>query len=133
MNKLLLLLMLGAAATVSALSCLVDSGCLSDADCASPERCFTDGVCRKECGETSTQYCSDERPYCSIPEYRCVECLEVADCEGASADCVNGHCVPIAPDFTLVDQNPASWTFGVAMSLSDFSGRVVLVYFAGLG
>lgn len=114
-------------------SCLVHSRCQSDSDCASPERCFSDGECRLECDETSTQFCTTERPYCSLPDYRCVQCLETEQCEGEAAECIGGRCIPIAPEFALVDQNPASPTFEETHALEDYRGRYVLIYFAGLG
>ncbi len=127
------LLALGLSLVWATGSCLVHSRCQSHSDCASPERCFSDGECRLECDETSTQYCTTERPYCSLPEYRCVQCLETDHCETEATDCINGRCVPIAPEFALLDWNPQSPTFEEELSLEDYGGQVVLIYFAGLG
>ncbi len=121
-------------ATAASWACVVDSGCFFDTDCEAPEVCFTDGVCRLECDELSTEFCSTAEPYCLLPGNRCVECLGDEQCEGETEACVNNACVPLlAPGFTLADQNPTSPTYGEDLALSDFQGQVVLLYFAGLG
>ncbi len=46
----------------------------------------------------------------------------------AVKDC--GYGDPGAPDFSLEDSNPSSSSFGEVLSLSDFAGRVAVIYFA---
>ena len=121
-------------ASLSSSSCLVHSSCLSDSDCEPPQSCLFPGECRLECDESSTELCPADEQLCLLPEHRCVQCLGPADCADEGQECVSHSCVPlIAPDFTLVDQNPISPTFGESMSLSDSGGKLVLLYFAGLG
>ena len=114
-------------------ACLVDSRCVNDRDCPYPQRCGTDGACRLECSASAPDTCLAARPHCLVVEQRCVECLESRDCSG-DARCVSHNCVPeMAPLFALLDQNPASDSFEEEVALATLRGRVVLIYFAGLG
>lgn len=124
-----------AAALAAALgpACLVESLCVADIDCPYPQRCLPDGACGLECTASAPETCPAERPECLVSENRCVECLETEDC-GGSDECITNSCVPSrAPDFRLVDDNPTSPSYGEVVALSDLRGRVVLLFFAGLG
>jgi hypothetical protein len=122
------------AAAAASTSCLVTSRCVGDDDCWGNERCdATTGACVLECGEGWASACVGDRPWCLVEENRCVACLETDDC-GDAEQCLGWSCVPtIAPGFALVDENPLSPSFGEEVSLADFLGRPVLVYFATLG
>jgi len=123
----------GAALSVLGASCLVDSRCVSDLDCPFPQRCGADGLCALECGASSPDTCPEDRPQCLVSENRCVECVDATDCP-ADEECITYSCVPsMAPEFALTDQNPDSPSFGQEVALSDQVGKVVLVFFAGLG
>jgi len=115
-------------------SCLVDSGCVSNTDCAFPEQCsLSTGDCYLECTPSSAESCPEDLSFCDSAEFRCVACLEDEDCPGENL-CVNQVCVPSgAPTFALSDVNPESPTFGETFSLTEYRGRPVLLFFAGLG
>jgi hypothetical protein len=134
MRAFLGLLIVAVVVATTSWSCLVESGCISNDDCDSPELCSSYGVCRLECDEAAGRFCTTDRPICMMPEHRCVSCIETSDCSGAGHECINHQCVPgMAPDFTLVDQNPDSATFGESYALADLNGQVVMLFFAGLG
>lgn len=119
---------------VTASSCLVDSMCISDSDCSGDEQCdLATGDCFLECTVGGPESCPLERPFCLEEEHRCVECVLSDDCDDAE-ECIDSSCLPgQAPPFALIDQNPASPTFGEVVALDDFQGSIILIYFAGLG
>jgi len=113
-------------------SCLVHSRCVSDSDCTGNEQCGDDGECALECTAEVADACPAERPQCLVESNRCVECLEAEQC-GDDERCSNWVCVSaMTNDFTLFDLNPTSPTFEQEVSLSDYLGQVVVIFFAGL-
>ena len=137
MRFLIRVLLVVSAVTAAALflpvGCIVESICASDTDCPFPQQCREDGSCGLECSASTPERCTGDRPHCLVSEFTCVECLDTGDCTGDD-ECVNHSCVPSeAPDFTLVDDNPTSPTFGDEIALSDYQGSLVLLFFAGLG
>lgn len=113
--------------------CLVHSRCVSDSECPGAERCNAEsGECELECSDEAPDRCSGARPVCLEEEFRCIECLLVEDCDEGE-QCLENECAPeAAPAFALVDQNESSPTYGQTLTLEDYRGEVVLLFFAGL-